>query len=161
MTGNPSCSNSRARLGATDRLQGDLAIYLDQLAEVERERVAGSLSAQDAAAARTEIERRLLAAADNSTTTTPPPAAAWRRFLPPALCLLVSTFALGLYLRTGQPGMPSAPFVPHPYAPTTAPPAAGPRLVQQIATARAAQGEARRSRDSVDAGRAPHATGRP
>jgi cytochrome c-type biogenesis protein CcmH len=33
--------------------------------------------------------------------------------------------------------MPSAPFVPHPYAPTTAPPAAGPRLVQQIATARA------------------------
>jgi cytochrome c-type biogenesis protein CcmH len=127
----------KPRLAQGDRLASDAAVYRDQLAEVERERAADSLSAEDAAAARTEIERRLLAAADKNTTTTPPPAAAWRRFLPPALCLLVSAFALGLYLRTGQPGMPSAPFVPHPHAPATAAPATGPRLVQQIATARA------------------------
>ena len=60
----------RTRLGATERLQGDLAIYRDQLAEVERERAAGSLSAEDAAAARTEIERRLLAAADKDANNT-------------------------------------------------------------------------------------------
>jgi cytochrome c-type biogenesis protein CcmH len=127
----------KPRLAQGDRLASDTAVYRDQLAEVERERATGSLSAEDAATARTEIERRLLTAADKNAATTPPPAAAWRRFLPPALCLLVSAFALGLYLRTGQPGMPSAPFVPHPHAPATAAPATGPRLVQQIATARA------------------------
>jgi cytochrome c-type biogenesis protein CcmH len=131
----------RTRFGATERLQGDLAIYRDQLAEVERERAAGSLSAEDAAAARTEIERRLLAAADKDgnkdTGAAPQPAPAWHRFLPPALCLLIPAFALGLYLRIGQPGVPSAPFVPHPHVPATAPPQTGPSLGQQIAAARA------------------------
>ncbi|GEP55288.1 c-type cytochrome biogenesis protein CcmI [Reyranella soli] len=131
----------RARLGATERPHGGLAIYRDQLAEVERERAAGSLSAEDAAAARTEIERRLLAAADKygnkDTNAAPQPAAAWHRFLPPALCLLIPAFALGLYLRIGQPGVPSAPFVPHPHVPATAPPQTGPSLDQKIAAARA------------------------
>ncbi|MBS0519107.1 MAG: c-type cytochrome biogenesis protein CcmI, partial [Proteobacteria bacterium] len=54
----------RTRLKATSRLDNDLAIYRDQLAEVERERAAGSLGDADAAAARTEIERRILTAAD-------------------------------------------------------------------------------------------------
>jgi cytochrome c-type biogenesis protein CcmH len=130
----------RTRLAATGRLQGDLAIYRDQLAEVERERAAGSLSAEDAAAARTEIERRLLAAADKDgnkdTGAEPQPAAAWHRFLPPALCLLIPAFVLGLYLWIGQPGVPSAPFVPRPHAPATAPPQTGPSLDQQIAAAR-------------------------
>jgi cytochrome c-type biogenesis protein CcmH len=132
---------SRTRRGATEQLQGSLAIYRDQLSEVERERAAGSLSVEDAAAARTEIERRLLAAADKDankdTAAAPPPAAAWHRFLPPALCLLIPAFALGLYLRIGQPGVPSAPFVPHPHAPVTAPPQTGPSLDQHIAAARA------------------------
>src|SRR5262245_41102349 len=120
----------RTRLGATERLQGGLAIYRDQLAEVERERAAGSLSAEDTATARTEIERRLLAAADKDankdTGAAPRPAAAWHPFLLPALCLLIPAFALGLYLRIGQPGVPSAPFASHPPAPATAPPQTGP-----------------------------------
>ena len=131
----------RTRLGATERLHGDLAIYRDQLAEVEREHAAGSLCAEDAAAARTDIARRLLAAADKDankdTGAAPQPAAAWHRFLPPALGLLIPAFALGLYLRIGQPGMPSAPFVPHPHAPATAPLQTGPSLDLQIAAARA------------------------
>ena len=132
----------RTQLGATERLQGDIAIYRDQLAEVERERATSSLSAEDAAAARTEIERRLLAAADRDankpdTGAAPQPAAAWHRFLPPALCLLIPAFALGLYLRIGQPGVPSAPFVAHPHAPATASPQTGPSFDQQIAAARA------------------------
>jgi cytochrome c-type biogenesis protein CcmH len=135
----------RTRLGATERLQGHLSIYRDQLAEVERERAAGSLSSEDAATARTEIERRLLAAADKdankngnkNTGAALQPAAARHRFLLPALSLLIPAFALGLYLRTGQPGVPSAPFVPHPHAPPTATPQTGPSLDQQIAAARA------------------------
>jgi cytochrome c-type biogenesis protein CcmH len=127
----------RTRLRATDRLQGDLAIYRDQLAELERERAAGSLAAPEAAAARTEIERRILTAADKDSGIAPKPAAALHRFLPPALCLLIPAFALGLYLQIGDPGLPSAPFVPHPTAPAGTPTETGPSLDQRIASARA------------------------
>src|SRR5262245_4600881 len=120
----------RIRLGATERLQDGLAIYREQLAEVERDRAAGSLAAEAAAATRTEIERRLLTAADKDgnkdTGAAPQPAAAWRRFLPPALCLLIPAFAFGLYLRIGQPSVPSAPFLAYPHASATAPPQTGP-----------------------------------
>ncbi|MGQ3312752.1 c-type cytochrome biogenesis protein CcmI, partial [Reyranella sp.] len=44
----------RMRLPARDRLSGELAIYRDQLAELERERAAGTLKPADAAAGRTE-----------------------------------------------------------------------------------------------------------
>jgi cytochrome c-type biogenesis protein CcmH len=66
-----------------------------------------------------------------------PQPAAWHRFLTPALCLLIPAFVLGLYLRIGQPGVPSASFAPHPHAAATAPPRTGPSLNQRIATARA------------------------
>jgi cytochrome c-type biogenesis protein CcmH len=127
----------RARLRTTDRLQGDLAIYRDQLAELERERAQGSLAAPEAQAARTEIERRILAAADKGSAPARKPAAALHRFLPPVLCLLIPAFALGLYLRIGQPGLPSAPFVPHPTAPAAVPRETAPGLDQQIAALRA------------------------
>jgi cytochrome c-type biogenesis protein CcmH len=126
----------RTRLKATDRLHNDVAIYRDQLAEVERERAAGSLSGEDASAARTEIERRILAAAEKDSTAAPKPAAAWHRFLPPVLCLLIPAFALGLYLQIGQPGVASAPFIRHPQAPAGAPRDTRPSLDQQIASAR-------------------------
>ena len=52
----------RARVTTTSRFEGELAIYRDQLAEIERERAAGTLPESEAAAARIEIERRILAA---------------------------------------------------------------------------------------------------
>jgi cytochrome c-type biogenesis protein CcmH len=102
----------RMRLPARDRLSGELAIYRDQLAELERERDAGRLKPAEAAAGRTEIERRMLAAGDAaaatvSTRTTTDAAQKW---LPPALSLFVPLLALGLYLQTGRPGLPAAPF---------------------------------------------------
>src|SRR5262245_37339158 len=113
----------RTRLGACERPQYGLAIYRDQLAEVESERAAGSPSAEDAAAARTEIERRLLSAADkdgNKTTgSAPQPAPTWHGSLLIALCLMLPAIALGLYLQIGQPGVRFAPFVTHPHAPPT------------------------------------------
>jgi cytochrome c-type biogenesis protein CcmH len=127
----------RTRLRATDRLDNDLAIYRDQLAEVERERAAGGLSGSDANAARTEIERRILVAADRDAAPAPKADATWHRFLPPLLCLLVPAFALGLYLQIGQPGVASAPFIANPHAPANAPHDTGPSLDQQIASARA------------------------
>lgn len=102
----------RMRLPARDRLSGELAIYRDQLAELERERAAGTLGPAEAAAARTEIERRMLAAGDaaagNAKTATPSDAV--QKWLPSALSLFVPLLALGLYLQVGRPGLPAAPF---------------------------------------------------
>lgn len=125
----------RTRLAVTSRFDNDLALYRDQLAEVEAERAAGSLGEADAAAARTEIERRILAAAEKDVPPPPRPDATLHRLLPPVLCLLIPALALGLYLKIGQPGLPSAPFVPHPGRPAAAP-QQGPTLAQEIARLR-------------------------
>jgi len=110
----------RRRVDGTGRLDSELAIYRDQLAEIERERAAGTLAEPDAASARIEIERRILAAAERDAPPLSSPTAAasarqsedtLHRLLPPALCLLIPALALGLYLRIGAPGLPSAPFV--------------------------------------------------
>lgn len=102
----------RMRLPARDRLSGELAIYRDQLAELERERAAGTLAPTEAAAARTEIERRMLAAGDAAASSAKAARAsdAVQKWLPPALSLFVPLLALGLYLQTGRPGLPAAPF---------------------------------------------------
>jgi cytochrome c-type biogenesis protein CcmH len=100
----------RSRTTSTGRREGELAIYRDQLAEIERERAAGTLPESEAAAARIEVERRILAAGDQ-----PPPAAhadaTLHKFLPPVLALAIPLLALGLYLQSGRPGLPAAPFV--------------------------------------------------
>ena len=98
----------RSRTASTGRLEGELAIYRDQLAEIERERAAGTLPESEAAAARIEVERRILAAGDQ-----PPPAradATLHKVLPPVLALAIPLLALGLYLQMGRPGLPAAPF---------------------------------------------------
>ncbi len=100
----------RARVTTTSRFDGELAIYRDQLAEIERERASGALSENEAAAARLEIERRVLAAAAAAKTTAAPPDAL-HRLLPPALALAIPLLALGLYLKVGHPGVPAQPFV--------------------------------------------------
>jgi cytochrome c-type biogenesis protein CcmH len=99
----------RSRTASTGRLDGELAIYRDQLAEIERERAAGTLPESEAAAARIEVERRILSAGDQP----PPPAradATLHKVLPPVLALAIPLLALGLYLQTGRPGLPAAPF---------------------------------------------------
>jgi cytochrome c-type biogenesis protein CcmH len=95
---------------STSRFDGELAIYRDQLAEIERERLSGALGDNEAASARLEIERRILVAADQAK----PPAGEstlLHRLLPPALALAIPLLALVLYLRIGHPGLPAAPFV--------------------------------------------------
>jgi cytochrome c-type biogenesis protein CcmH len=93
----------RTRVPSTSRFEGELAIYRDQLAEIERERATGALSESDAVAARLEIERRILAADAAAETASAAPAAL-HRLLPPALALVIPLFALGLYLKIGHPG---------------------------------------------------------
>lgn len=103
----------RAPRRSAGRLDGELAIYRDQLDEIERGRAAGSIAETDAAAARLEIERRALAAGDQPAAV---PAAAQadstlHKILSPALALAIPLLALGLYLHIGRPGLPAAPGV--------------------------------------------------
>jgi cytochrome c-type biogenesis protein CcmH len=100
---------SRARAPAPDR-EADLAVYRDQLAEVERDRARGLLTAPEAEAARIEVSRRLLAADAAAKRETPAAAALGRRRAAAVLTLAtVPVFALGLYAAVGSPGLPDAP----------------------------------------------------
>ncbi len=101
----------RSSAHSTERIDHDLAIYRDQLSEIEHERAAGTLPDAEASAARIEIERRILVAADHAEKKiASEPSSAVQRFLPPALSLLIPLFALGLYLQVGRPGLPASPF---------------------------------------------------
>src|SRR3954463_703312 len=50
----------------------DVAVYRDQLDEIERDRVAGLIGEREAEAARIEVSRRLIAAADADAPAPPP-----------------------------------------------------------------------------------------
>lgn len=103
------------RAGAPDvpsRAQFDLTVYKDQLAEVDRDLERGVLSADQALAARTEIERRMLAAAGDGEAeakAAPQPKRAATRVLMALIALAVPAGALGLYLLLGQPGLEDQP----------------------------------------------------
>jgi cytochrome c-type biogenesis protein CcmH len=94
---------------------GSVAVYRDQLAEIESDRARGVLSAGEAEAARLEVSRRLLASAERSERIDP--GAASRTLLESrhttialAIVVIIPLLTLGLYLAHGSPGMPSAPF---------------------------------------------------
>jgi cytochrome c-type biogenesis protein CcmH len=84
----------------------DLAVYRDQLDEIERDLAAGLIGGREAEAARVEVSRRLIAAAD---ALAPPPStgAPWRRRAAAvAALILLPLGAAALYLHLGSPGLP-------------------------------------------------------
>src|SRR5712692_8769283 len=56
-----------ARRGRNLRSGSDVAVYRDQLDEIERDRAAGRIEDSEATAAQVEVSRRLIAAADAPT----------------------------------------------------------------------------------------------
>ncbi len=92
----------------------DLAVYRDQLAEVDRDVERGLLSEKEAADARTEISRRILAAGGGEETADAGTGGRPRRRAAPALAVAVAAVvvagAFGVYLPLGSPDQPSAPF---------------------------------------------------
>ena len=98
----------RARLGTASG--GDLAVYRDQMRELERDRSAGLIGSAEADAARVEISRRLLAAADAQRQAPSASLAPWRRRFIAVAALIVLPFgAVALYLALGFPGLPDQP----------------------------------------------------
>jgi cytochrome c-type biogenesis protein CcmH len=93
-----------ARIGA----DYDLAVYRDQLAELERDSERGLLSAGEARGARLEIERRILAAAAGRGGGEG--ADSRRLGVAVVVGLAVAAGAFSLYLSLGEPRVPSVPF---------------------------------------------------
>jgi cytochrome c-type biogenesis protein CcmH len=91
------------------RTGSDLAVYRDQLDEIERDRSVGLIGEREAEAARVEVSRRLIAAAD-AATPAPAVGARWRRrAVALAALILLPIGTAGLYLALGAPGLPGQP----------------------------------------------------
>lgn len=87
----------------------DLEVYRDQLAELERDLDRGLIDADEAGAARAEIQRRVLSTGDAAERTAPPPAGR-RRITAAALAILVPAAAGTIYFDHGAPKLPGQPF---------------------------------------------------
>jgi cytochrome c-type biogenesis protein CcmH len=105
---------------AAARQDYDLAVYRDQLGELDRDLARGILSADQAEAARTEIERRLLTAAEGGPEAESKVEAKSgepkRSALAAVVVVALPAVALGLYLVLGAPEVPSVPFAERPRA---------------------------------------------
>lgn len=113
----------------------DIAVYRDQLAEVERDRRQGLIAPAEAEGAKLEISRRLLAAAEQtepaetarggkapkasskssksrakSQAPAEDPATLWRRRAAAVIALVaLPVLAAALYMKWGSPQLPGAP----------------------------------------------------
>jgi cytochrome c-type biogenesis protein CcmH len=98
------------------RSGSDVAVYRDQLDEIDRDRAAGLIEDKEATAAQVEVSRRLIAAADAQGAAPPSPPvvlATWRRRAVAVVALVMLPLgAAGLYLALGSPALPDQPLAP-------------------------------------------------
>lgn len=93
---------------ATAAEANDLAVYRDQLKEIDGDVARGTISTGEAEAARTEIKRRILALAASpagDVRTSGP-----LRVLAIGVAAGVTLVSLGLYVSLGRPGLPGKPY---------------------------------------------------
>ncbi|SHE64489.1 cytochrome c-type biogenesis protein CcmH [Litoreibacter ascidiaceicola] len=98
----------RRNEGAMDRADGAIAIFRDQLGEVDRDAERGIISGLEAEAARTEIKRRMIAA-DKGRGPVDSGGLSGRKLLI-ACALLTPLAGAALYTQLGAPTVPSIPF---------------------------------------------------
>jgi cytochrome c-type biogenesis protein CcmH len=101
----------------------DVAVYRDQLDEIQRDRSAGLIGDAEAEAARVEVSRRLIAAADAAEIEKPAPetSSLWRRRATAiAGLVLLPVGAIALYLALGSPDLPGEPLAARSQTPNEA-----------------------------------------
>jgi cytochrome c-type biogenesis protein CcmH len=99
-------------LGRSGRAQNqgsEVAVYKDQLAEIERDLAAGLIAAPEAEAARVEVSRRLLAAAGSEPATAPKSSLKWRRAAAVLALAGLPLVAIGVYVPLGSPRLQDFP----------------------------------------------------
>jgi len=108
----------KGRRASAERSAFDLAVFKDQLREVETDRERGVLSETEADAARLEIERRMLAAAPvdgaNKKGAKSPTV---DRLTTAAVAVAVPVAAFVIYFQLGTPGYDDQPFAARPQTP--------------------------------------------
>ncbi len=94
--------------------EADIAIYRDQLAEIERDKARGLLSDDEAESAKLEISRRLLSVADKAEAepdSTPGQMSEQSRIRIAGIAAgAVTVIAMASYLILGSPGLPGQPY---------------------------------------------------
>ena len=88
---------------------GEVAVYRDQLAEIDRDLEAGLVGTVEAEAARVEISRRILRIGRHPEGAVIGAATGGASKLPIVAAILVPIVAGGLYARLGRPAQPDAP----------------------------------------------------
>lgn len=90
----------------------ELAVYRDQLAEIETERAEGLIPGADAEAARTEVARRLIRTAEEHAQLTTPSPSEGSRLRQAAVyaAAAIPVAAIALYLSVGSPSLPGRPY---------------------------------------------------
>lgn len=99
---------TRGRSPARSGQESDLAVYKDQLREIDADLARGVIDASEAEAARAEVGRRLLAA-DRAARDARVSAAPVSRAAVTAVIVLVPAISLGTYLVLGSPNLPGQP----------------------------------------------------
>jgi cytochrome c-type biogenesis protein CcmH len=98
----PLWLGARSGKPRTERKEANLAIFRDQLAELDREKAEGTLASADFDQARTELQRRLLEeVADESTGTASTLAPSRKTAI--AILLLLPLAAMAAYALLGNP----------------------------------------------------------
>ncbi|MCP3381780.1 c-type cytochrome biogenesis protein CcmI [Bradyrhizobium sp. CCGUVB4N] len=96
--------------GARPDNQGsEVAVYKDQLAEIERDLAAGLIARPEAEAARVEISRRLLAAAGTESALVPTSSLKWRRAAAVLALVGLPLVAAAIYIPLGSPALRDFP----------------------------------------------------
>lgn len=89
---------------------GDLAVYRDQLAEIESEKAQGLIGEPDAAAARAEVARRLIRRSEEHESEGGAGTASVVRQVALYGASALPVIALGIYLAVGSPSLPGKPY---------------------------------------------------
>ncbi|MBK3664360.1 c-type cytochrome biogenesis protein CcmI [Bradyrhizobium diazoefficiens] len=97
------------RGGRPDNQGSEVAVYKDQLAEIERDLAAGLIAPPEAEAARVEISRRLLAAAGSESALAPTSSLKWRRAAAALALVGLPLVAVAIYVPLGSPALRDFP----------------------------------------------------
>jgi cytochrome c-type biogenesis protein CcmH len=103
----------RPEPAATADRAADLAVYRDQMAQLDADAERGVMDAADIESARLEVARRILksaAAAPDLSTVLPPQTHSSGSRVMLAAIGLVPVFAMALYLTVGSPWLPAKPY---------------------------------------------------
>jgi cytochrome c-type biogenesis protein CcmH len=100
---------ARAAEPVADSTEGEVAVYRDQLSELERDKGLGLIGEEEAEYARAEIGRRLIATADKGAKAAVSPAKRRASLAVMVVTLFIPAIGLCLYLALGSPWLPAQP----------------------------------------------------